>query len=97
MIKDHMGTLVQGARLGLTECRWQFRHHQWNCSGLGLKDTPGTKSGRSSGVGIKTRSIGHAKAKPFRVTYSTMTTEDPTIETTPELVSSVDWNSLVSR
>jgi len=29
---DHMRSVVQGAKLGLSECRWQFRFHHWNCS-----------------------------------------------------------------
>jgi wnt family len=29
---DHMFVVVQGAQLGLEECRWQFRADRWNCS-----------------------------------------------------------------
>jgi hypothetical protein len=32
-----MRPIIQGAKLGLSECRWQFRHHHWNCSVLPLK------------------------------------------------------------
>lgn len=32
-----MRPVIQGAKLGLSECRWQFRHHHWNCSVLPTK------------------------------------------------------------
>src|SRR5665811_336639 len=31
-----MKAVFQGAKLGLTECRFQFRWHHWNCSVLTL-------------------------------------------------------------
>lgn len=27
-----MKAIVSGAKLGLSECRWQFRYNHWNCS-----------------------------------------------------------------
>lgn len=32
-----MRPIIQGAKLGLTECRYQFRHHHWNCSVLPMR------------------------------------------------------------
>lgn len=32
-----MRSVVAGAKLGLSECRWQFRHHHWNCSVLPIQ------------------------------------------------------------
>lgn len=29
--------VIKGAKLGLSECRWQFRNHHWNCSVLPYK------------------------------------------------------------
>lgn len=29
---DHMMHVGRGARNGITECQFQFRHHKWNCS-----------------------------------------------------------------
>ncbi|CAL4066682.1 unnamed protein product [Meganyctiphanes norvegica] len=32
LYQDHMGTVGRGARTGIHECQWQFRHRRWNCS-----------------------------------------------------------------
>ncbi|XP_021947720.1 protein Wnt-5a [Folsomia candida] len=37
LFTDHMRSVVAGAKLGLSECRWQFRHHHWNCSVLPIQ------------------------------------------------------------
>nr|CDI40101.1 WNT5 protein [Euperipatoides kanangrensis] len=29
---DHMPSVGRGARMGIQECQWQFRHRRWNCS-----------------------------------------------------------------
>ncbi|XP_018010477.1 protein Wnt-5a [Hyalella azteca] len=32
LYQDHMGTVGRGAKTGIHECQWQFRHRRWNCS-----------------------------------------------------------------
>ncbi|GAB6029241.1 Protein Wnt-5b [Chamberlinius hualienensis] len=32
LYQDHMSSVGLGARLGINECQWQFRHRRWNCS-----------------------------------------------------------------
>jgi len=44
-----MRPVIQGAKLGLSECRWQFRHHHWNCSILP------TEEGSSSSPVVQSR------------------------------------------
>ncbi|XP_063223084.1 protein Wnt-5b-like [Bacillus rossius redtenbacheri] len=32
LYQDHMPGVGRGARAGIAECQWQFRHARWNCS-----------------------------------------------------------------
>ncbi|PNF29428.1 Protein Wnt-5b [Cryptotermes secundus] len=32
LYQDHMSGVGRGARAGIAECQWQFRHRRWNCS-----------------------------------------------------------------
>ncbi|XP_066963899.1 protein Wnt-5b-like [Macrobrachium rosenbergii] len=32
LYQDHMGSVGRGAKTGIHECQWQFRHRRWNCS-----------------------------------------------------------------
>jgi wingless-type MMTV integration site family, member 7 len=32
---DAIAAVSEGARVGTLECRFQFRHHRWNCSTIG--------------------------------------------------------------
>lgn len=32
LYKDHMPGVSRGAKVGLNECQWQFKHRRWNCS-----------------------------------------------------------------
>lgn len=32
LYQDHMPGVSKGAKAGINECQWQFRHRRWNCS-----------------------------------------------------------------
>jgi len=42
LYSDHMLPVAKGARIGIVECQWQFRYHQWNCSTVSNQTVFGT-------------------------------------------------------
>ncbi|RZC35235.1 wnt domain containing protein [Asbolus verrucosus] len=50
---DAMVAVGDGIRLATTECKYQFRHHRWNCTGI---DNPAS-FGHVVIVGMYTRSV----------------------------------------
>ncbi|XP_022245914.1 protein Wnt-5a-like [Limulus polyphemus] len=38
---DHIQYIAKGAKMGIKECQWQFRHRRWNCSTLADNSTFG--------------------------------------------------------
>jgi hypothetical protein len=42
LYSDHMQPVAKGARIGIVECQWQFRYHQWNCSTISNQTVFGT-------------------------------------------------------
>ena len=42
LYSDHMTAVSKGAKIGIVECQWQFRYHQWNCSTISNQTVFGT-------------------------------------------------------
>lgn len=72
LYQDHMQYIGEGAKMGIRECQYQFRHRRWNCSTVDNSSVFGRvmQIGKKENFGIVSRK--HIpKEKGYRVTAET--------------------------